>query len=91
MIRTTDINKLPSGTPVFAKCAKCGLILTYPPVKVPMSIAAGQPGRYDIQWNNYCLECAIPIISSKTVESITPTTCWSHSQVKTIDNPILKA
>jgi len=90
VIRTTNINELPFGTPVFAKCKSCGVVLTHPPIQIPSLVKPGQPSRYDIQWNNYCLDCAPKIIKEMTPESITPTTCWSHSQVKTIDNPILK-
>lgn len=90
MIRTTNIDALPFGTPVFAKCKYCGVILTHPPIQVPRAVKPGQPGRYEIEWDNCCLDCAPGIIVGTKVADITPARCWSSTLVKVIDNPILK-
>jgi len=86
---SSDPQDYPWGTAVFAKCARCGKALPYPPVHVPEPeevIPGSDPLKYSIKWGNYCLQCAPRVIRSIREQSIVPKQVWTPDG-RTLDNP----
>ena len=75
-VRTPD--DFPRGTPLFAKCKRCGDSLPYPPVQIPdKPVPDEQPGRSMIVWHKYCITCAVRVVRRLKERDLVPDFAWS--------------
>lgn len=88
---TKDIDRLPPGTPVFGRCYACKEVLVYPAIRVAAWTKPGEPGRYQSEWRNYCIDCGIHALVKTKPEDIIPEECWDLGNVRLVPNPIRSA